>query len=250
MTQPYISKGPDPVEAAGFGNSKELVTAGNKIPLSAAPYSTIDTLVAQDKLTPELEQVMPTYNPQSLGEATGYFRSAYIAKTAEYTGKTNISDLANSRVLDFDRSELSRIVNDYGIKDYLLTLQESRDGAGEKYERDVAASIFDPIVRRVFREAISGGYFGLKEATDRFKDIYVNNLAEDMGISGASAVLGVSERTVRNRMESYESDKRNDLRFPDDCKPGSIDDVAGESSTSKQALEEEKLWQQSTVSIN
>jgi len=231
--------------------------AGGALPYGAAgDYRTIDTFVSGGELTPEIEGQLPTYNPQTLEQAADYFRSNYIAKMAEYTGRTSISDLAN-KVLDFDRAELSRLVNGYGfgdmpLKDYLSALQESKPDTKAKYERDIASSIFDPIVRRVFREAITEGYFGLKENTDRFKDIYVNSVAKDMGIRYAAEVLDVSERTVRNRMESYRADHRNSLRFPDDCKPKDLEGIAegsgfvkGEaSSTSKQARQEEELWKQ------
>jgi hypothetical protein len=256
MTQPYI-QGPDPVEAAGFGtDSQEKLISKKSKPGSIMPYSTIDTFVSPDKLPPETLGQLPTYNPRSLDEAADHFRSNYIAKMAEYTGRTSISDLAN-KVLDFDRSELSRLVSGYDfgdmpLKDYLSALQENKPDTKAKYERDIASSIFDPIVRRVFREAVAEGYFGLKENTDRFKDIYVNSIAEDMGIKYAALVLDVSEKTVRNRMESYKADPRNNLRFPDDCKLQDLEGITERSeaqkrelsATSRQAREEERLWEQ------
>lgn len=248
MTQPYIKqqylgKGPDPVEAAGSGTVSKEGMLDKIWGKGMMPYSTIDTLVSPDMLSPEIEEHLPTYNPMSLDEATGYFRGCYIAKMAEYSGKTSISDLAN-KVLDYDRSELSRLVSSYGLKDYLDGLKEELPDK-PRYERDIASTIFDPIVRRVFREAISEGYFGLKDATDRFKDIYVNNVAEDMGIRYASDVLDVSEKTIRNRIESYRLDQRNKLSFPDDCKPRDLEGITEqETSTQKNAITESELWQQ------
>jgi hypothetical protein len=224
------------------------------------PYLTIDAFVgpgaAPDKQAPEPVEQLPAYNPQTLEQATDYFRGCYIAKMAEYTGRTSISDLA-SKVLDFDRAELSRLVKGYYVegvrlKDYLAQLQDKVPDTKAKYERDIADSIFNPIVRRVFREAIAEGYFGLKKNTDRFKDIYVNSLAEEMGIKYAARVLDVSKRTVRNRMESYKADPRYSHHFPDDCKRSDLEGITGgsetalgaETSTSREARAEEKLWEQ------
>jgi hypothetical protein len=258
MTHRYIS-GLDPVEAAGYGTGStvaDIQPGKSKVPIrlvAAPPYRTIDNVVGKDGNLPGTDECLPTYNPMGLEEASDYFRSNYIAKMAEYTGKASISELAN-KVLDFDRSELSRLVNnsDFGdipLKDYLLALQENKPDTKAKYERDIASTIFDPIVRRVFREAIADGYFGLKDTTDRFKDIYTSSLAEEVGIAYAAELLDVSERTVRNRMASYRADPRNSLRFSDDIRPKDLEDIAekgeakgfGASSTSRQRDEEQEL---------
>jgi hypothetical protein len=273
MTHRYIS-GLDPVEAAGYGTDSIVsdIHPGQhyrpkaRIKLaSSMPYGTIDNVVGKDGNLQEADESLeasPTYNPISLDGASDYFRSNYIAKMAEYTGRTSISELAN-KVLDFDRAELSRLVNnyDYGsmpLKDYLSVLQDSKPDTKAKYERDIASTIFDPIVRRVFREAISEGYFGLKDTTDRFKDIYTNSLAEEVGITYAAQLLEVSERTVKNRMESYRADPRNSLRFPDDIRPKDLEDITeaggknvNQSSTEEQARREAEQWieQQATSKV-
>jgi hypothetical protein len=197
----------------------------------------IDNLLAGEKI--------PTLDPLGLDEATNYFRKNYIPAVAELTGKTYISHLAKPSALDFDRSSLSRLVSEYGLKS---ELEEIRQELGQTEKgKDVPAELMDPIVKRVVREAIAGNYFGLNDATERFKDIYVNNLARYFGESEAARILNVTTRTVVNRVESYLSDERNRLMFPDDkiVEPN-LEQIAEaiDSSTKKQAKEETKLWEQ------
>jgi hypothetical protein len=228
-----------PVAVLGEGYLPEGRVAGGEM-AAPTPQGSIDNL-----LTGEMT---PTLNPLGLDEATDYFRKNYIPTVAKLTGKTYISHLARPSALDLwpsGKGGLSNLVNGYGLKP---RLEEIREELGEMEKgRDVPSELMDPIVRRVVREAISGGYFGLTDATERFKDIYVNNLARYFGETEAAKILDVTTRTVLNRVERYLSDKRNALRFPDDriVEPN-LEQIAEaiESSTKKQPDEEIRHWQQ------
>lgn len=231
---PYVPKAaygavPSPLQTLETGLALAKPTVYS--PMPPTPSVSIDTVV---------EAATPTEKPVSLDEATDYFRENYIPEVARLTGKSTISQLRKPSALDYDRSELSRIVGEYGLRPVLDELKER-----PRPEDDIPYEL-DPIAKRVMREAIHQDYFGLTEMTERFKDIYVNNLARYFGVPAAAAMLGVSEKTVGNRMKSYSEDERNRLVFPDDkrVEPNLEQIAEANSSVKKQAEEVVRLWEQ------
>jgi hypothetical protein len=206
----------------------------------------------------------PTYNPMKMDEAVGYFRKEYLGTAAEHigkvndsTGKFNVYDLAGKDKFDYDRGELSGLIEKYDVKP-----TGGADGETKAAE-DIASKISDPIVRRVFRESVATNDYSLSSATKRFKDIYVNSIVreivkelaeklpgysldeyERLGVRKAADVLDVHWKTVRNNLNRYRfADYQNSMRFSDDL-PIQIDleKIAARSPDRAQASTEDEWF--------
>ena len=223
--------------------------------------TTIETALAEanDKL--ELDKY-PTYKPVTLDKATEEFKQNYISSVAKQLGQYNpktdnvdISDL--SKKLKYNRQGLSELVNSYNIK---VSPNELKGTVQERIYNYTVDVDMDPIISRVIAESNITGY-DLHEQIERFKDIYVNNLTRDISgklktnfdekdamkyaISAAASILGVDEKTVKNRREKYAKDQRNNLSFTSDwLVPGNLENIAlSETSLQKSSREELDEWQ-------
>lgn len=161
-----------------------------------------------------------------LKDAVAEFRVKYIDMVAGHTLKKSIKDL--SRVLDHDRSELSRIVNSAENKgmDLEFRKDEKYTTLEESITRGITDYKGDSKIKEIFERSINEGLnFNLKTSTDRFKNIHIKRvvdssfsfLEENYGldfankyaIKHASKKLGINERTVKDRLTKF--DKVNSI---------------------------------------
>ncbi len=132
----------------------------------------------------------------SLVNATYEFRKEYILAIAKQTAKFDI--YAISRELKYDRSELSKFVNESAVKPQLNEVQKTYN-PNDWYSKNHSQTT-NPITREVIAEAISDNNFDIKKATTRFKKRYVSHKVKQYGIKKAAELLLVSERTIRNHL--------------------------------------------------
>jgi hypothetical protein len=139
----------------------------------------------------------------SLSDAVYEFRKEYIVAVAQQTAKFDI--YAMSRTLNYDRSELSKFVNETAVKPQLTQIRETYNPS-EWYTKSPTVEITDPIIREVIVESISENDYDIKKATSRFKRKYVNKTASQHGIKKAAEILEVNERTIRNYLNPIIAD--------------------------------------------
>ena len=183
---------------------------------------------------------LPTYDLLPLDEAASYFEKTFILATAKQTCSASISYLR--KPLERTRENISDIVNNrLGIGNELTDILNYNTKASTKEKQepvDYAKEILDPIARRVFQEARANNRYGLKEQLGRFKDIYINNIAREfgykevaknmqiynlqemaekdiakLGIGYAALSLGISTRSVRDKIERYWDNPLNNMVF-------------------------------------
>lgn len=135
---------------------------------------------------------IPTYERQTLKEATQYFQKEFLIGTAKDTGSKSLSDLRKK--VNMTRPALSTKVNNVlYISDALKQIADTNKSKSYSQSAyDPSKDILDPISKRVFLEARRNGY-DIKSQTRRFKAIYANNMAREMGLLEAANEMGYAQ---------------------------------------------------------
>ena len=137
----------------------------------------------------------------SLNEAVFDFRKEYILAIAKQTAKFNIYSI--SRALNYDRSELSKLINETSVKPEIDKLQKEYN-PGDWFSKKVTSEISSPLTQEVIIESISENNFDIKKATVRFKKKYITQKVNQHGVKKTAEILCVNERTIRNHfLENY-----------------------------------------------
>jgi len=134
---------------------------------------------------------------QSLTDAITDFRKEYILATAQNTQKFDIYSM--SRKLNYDRSELSKFVNEKNVKPKILQMQKNYSPK-DYFQTNKEYS--NPITKEVVSESISTNNFDIKLATNRFKKKYITYVVKEYGFEKASELLDVSSRTLKNHFSN------------------------------------------------
>jgi hypothetical protein len=133
----------------------------------------------------------------TLKDAVCEFRKDYILSVAQQTATFDIYSM--SRTLNYDRSELSKFVNETDVKPQIKQLQETYN-PNDWYTKNSKAKSGNAIIQEIISESIAENNFDIKKATTKFKKKYITQKVQQYGIDKAAKLLNVDERTIRNHL--------------------------------------------------